>query len=110
MILLFDIGNTNTHVGLADGRRVVKQADVLTRDWAGGGARARVKKFVGSQTITGAILCSVVPAATPAVRRAVRQLWKRDTLELNAKTVRGIGIDYPKPASIGPDRLANAVA
>ena len=24
--------------------------------------------------------------------------------------MRGVGIDYPKPASIGPDRLANAVA
>jgi type III pantothenate kinase len=24
--------------------------------------------------------------------------------------VRGVGIDYPKPATIGPDRLANAVA
>ena len=25
MILLFDIGNTHTHIGLADGRRVLKQ-------------------------------------------------------------------------------------
>jgi len=33
-----------------------------------------------------------------------------DTLELNAQTIRGVGIDYPKPASIGPDRLANALA
>jgi type III pantothenate kinase len=31
-------------------------------------------------------------------------------LELTPKTVRGVGIDYPKPSSIGPDRLANAVA
>ncbi|HEX7571083.1 MAG TPA: type III pantothenate kinase, partial [Verrucomicrobiae bacterium] len=31
-------------------------------------------------------------------------------LELTAKSVRGVGIDYPKPDSIGPDRLANAVA
>ncbi|HXF10689.1 MAG TPA: type III pantothenate kinase, partial [Desulfuromonadaceae bacterium] len=31
-------------------------------------------------------------------------------LELNAKTVRGVGINYPRPQTIGPDRLANAVA
>ena len=31
-------------------------------------------------------------------------------LELTPKTLRGVGIDYPKPGSIGPDRLANAVA
>jgi type III pantothenate kinase len=110
MILLFDIGNTNTHLGLADGRRVVRQADVPTRDWFDGKAAAQVKRFVGKRKLAGAALCSVVPAATPRVRRAVRDLWKLDVLELNAKTVRGVGIDYPKPASIGADRLANAVA
>jgi len=110
MILLFDIGNTNTHLGLADGRRVVKQADVPTRDWSSGRAAAQVKRFVGARRLAGAALCSVVPSATPPVRRAVQKLWKLGTLELNAKTVRGVGIDYPKPASIGADRLANAVA
>ena len=29
---------------------------------------------------------------------------------MSPKTLRGVGIDYPKPHSIGPDRLANAVA
>jgi type III pantothenate kinase len=29
---------------------------------------------------------------------------------LNPKTLRGLGIDYPKPQTIGPDRLANALA
>ena len=110
MILLFDIGNTHTHVGLADGTRVVKQADILTLAWFGGGAAARVKKFAGKNKITGAILCSVVPRATPLVRKMVRSGWKLAALELNAKTIRGVGVDYPKPDSIGPDRLANAVA
>jgi type III pantothenate kinase len=110
MILLFDIGNTHTHVGLADDRRVLKQTDIPTLTWFGGGATALVKKFAGKKNITGAILCSVVPRATPFVRRTVRAAWHQDTLELNAKTVRGVGIDYPKPSSIGPDRLANAVA
>ncbi|MDD5139996.1 MAG: type III pantothenate kinase [Verrucomicrobiales bacterium] len=110
MILLFDIGNTHTHIGLANGRRVLKQTDVPTLTWFGGGAAALVKKFTGAAKIEGAILCSVVPRATPLVRKTVRTIWKLDTLELNAKTIRGVGIDYPKPNSIGPDRLANAVA
>ena len=29
---------------------------------------------------------------------------------MNARAIRGVGVDYPKPNSIGPDRLANAVA
>jgi type III pantothenate kinase len=40
----------------------------------------------------------------------IRTGWKLGALELNAKTIRGVGVDYPKPNSIGPDRLANAVA
>lgn len=109
MLLLFDIGNTHTHVGLANDSRVVKQINVSTRDWAGAKAAFAVKKFAGPR-IDGAILCSVVPRATPLVRRAVRRLWKSDIFELTAGAVRGVGVDYPKPKSIGADRLANSVA
>ena len=110
MILLFYIGNTHTHVGLADGRRVLKQANIPTLAWFGGGAAALVKKLIGRKKLAGAALCSVVPKATPLVRKTVRALWQLETLELTAKNITGVGIDYPKPASIGPDRLANAVA
>jgi type III pantothenate kinase len=110
MILLFDIGNTHTHVGLANDERVVKQINIPTREWSGGKAAARVKKFVGAKKISGAILCSVVPRATPLIRKTARAFGKLEVLELSPKTLRGAGIDYPKPNSIGPDRLANAVA
>ena len=110
MILLFDIGNTNTHVGVADDRRVLRQINVPTRAWFGGNAGSLVKKFAGREKIAGAILCSVVPRATPVVRKTVFTLWDLNALELTPKTVRGVGIDYPKPQTIGPDRLANAVA
>jgi type III pantothenate kinase len=110
MILLFDIGNTHTHVGLANDRRVVKQMNIPTCDWFGGNAEVRIKQFVGTKKIANAILCSVVPRATPEVRKTVFKIWKLNPLELNSKTVRGIGVDYPKPNSIGADRLANAVA
>jgi len=110
MILLFDIGNTHTHLGLADKKRVVRQADIPTFAWLAGGGPGRVKNFIGTSKIEGAALCSVVPRVTPIVKKYVRAEWKHETLELNAGTVRGVGIDYPKPNSIGPDRLANAVA
>jgi len=110
MILLFDIGNTHTHIGLANSKRVVKQTNIPTREWFGGNARGQIVKFAGAKKIKGAVLCSVVPRATPQVRKTVRAVWKLDPLELTPKTLRGVGIDYPKPNSIGPDRLANAVA
>ena len=123
MIFLCDIGNTNTHLGLADERRVVMQADVPTVDWFSGEALASVRRFVGPAKLEGVALCSVVPQATPLVRKAISdlrtarpqanqraELELRAPLELTAKTLRGLGIDYPKPHTIGPDRLANAVA
>ena len=110
MILLFDIGNTHTHLGLASDRRVLKQTNMPTRDWFGGRAKAAVKKFAGAGKITGAALCSVVPRATPLVQIAVRSVWKLSALELAPATLCGVGIDYPQPKTIGPDRLANAVA
>jgi type III pantothenate kinase len=129
MILLFDIGNTHTHIGLANDRRVLRQINVPTREWFGGKAKSQAAKFVGAKTINGAVLCSVVPRATPFVRKFVIQLGAPASstarkkihqharpeagvplLELTPKTILGVGIDYPKPNSIGPDRLANAVA
>jgi type III pantothenate kinase len=110
MILLFDTGNTNTHLGLANARRIIKQANVPTEAWLNGGVKDLLLKFAGRNEIKGAALCSVVPKTTPLVLKAVWQLWKVDALELTPKTLRGVGIDYPQPKTIGPDRLANAVA
>src|ERR1051325_1910721 len=110
MMLLFDIGNTHTHVGLASARRVLRQMNLATAEWYGATAEKRLRKFVGRTSIDGAALCSVVPKATPKVRAASRKFFHHDCLELTPKTIVGVGIDYPKPGTIGPDRLANAVA
>lgn len=110
MVFLLDIGNTHTHLGLADNRRVLKQANIPTSSWLKGGAEKQVAKFVGSASLEGVALCSVVPRATPLASRLLRRGWNLDCLELTPKTLRGVGIDYPRPDSIGPDRLANAAA
>jgi type III pantothenate kinase len=110
MILLFDVGNTHTHLGLANDERVVKHLNIPTAKWLDRGAGVLVKRFVGRNTIAGALVCSVVPRATPLARQMVRAAWKLDLFELNSQTVRGVGINYPKPKTIGADRLANSVA
>lgn len=110
MLLLLDIGNTHTHVGLATGTRVLKQADLRTADWNRAEAGRQLESFVVGTHLQGAALCSVVPRATPLVRRALCRHWQLDCLELTPSTLRGVGIDYPRPETIGPDRLANAVA
>jgi len=110
MFLLFDIGNTHTHIGLADADRVGRQVDVLTKGWGDEEALRRLARLAGSRPFTGAAVCSVVPEATPKVRAAVRECWGLPLFELTHRTVTGVGIDYPQPARIGPDRLANAIA
>src|SRR6185295_5285457 len=69
-----------------------------------------VRQFVGKTPLTGAALCSVVPRATPHVIRATKRQWNATPLTLTPATICGIGINYPRPKTIGPDRLANAVA
>ena len=110
MILLFDIGNTHTHLGLADDHRVARQANILTTGWFDGSAGQQVEKFVGKSRLEGVALCSVVPAATPLAERLAKDRWNLLALELTPATLRGVGIDYPNPKTIGPDRLANALA
>ncbi len=110
MILLLDIGNTHTHLGLANGKRVLKQVNTPTANWFKGGAEHALKRFCGHARLQGAALCSVVPRATPRAVRIIKANWNLGCLVLTPKTLAGVGIDYPRPATIGPDRLANAVA
>ena len=110
MVLLIDIGNTHTHLGLANRERVIRQTDIATADWFRDEAVRRTKRFVGRRRVDGAAVCSVVPRATPLLCRAVKRVWNISALVLSAQTVRGVGIRYPRPETIGPDRLANAVA
>ncbi len=110
MILLLDIGNTHTHLGVATRGRLSRAADVPTKDWFAGTAATDLQKFMGGKKPEGAALCSVVPDATPLAVLAVQQICRVDPRELTSKTVQGIGIKYPRPETIGPDRLANALA
>lgn len=66
-----------------------------------------VTEFLGRQKVRKVVVSSVVPEKNAAILKAARKIgviWLDSTLKL------GIGIDYPKPKSIGADRLANAVA
>lgn len=110
MILLLDVGNTHTHLGLANNRRIVKQRNISTESWSNNQAGMFVTKFVAKAALDGAMVCSVVPGATPRVRHLVKAAWSLECMELTVRTVVGVGINYPNPSTIGADRLANAIA
>jgi type III pantothenate kinase len=110
MLLLIDIGNTHTHLGLANERRVFRQTNIETAAWTRGTPWKPLKRFVSGSRLDGAAICSVVPHCTPLVSKSIARLWKVSCLELTPATQKEIGVDYPNPKTIGPDRLANAIA
>lgn len=109
MLLLIDIGNTHTHLGLANRGKVTKHSNVLTSEWVTGRTQQTVANFIGSRQIDGACFCTVVPGANAPCVEFLRAHGV-PYLQLHCHTVAGVGIDYPKPETIGADRLANAVA
>jgi type III pantothenate kinase len=110
VLLLLDIGNTHTHFGFAKEGKVIRPGVVPTLDWRSDRAVDALAHAAAGRAITGVALCSVVPMATVLAGRQLRRAWKLTPFQLTHETVRGIGIDYPAPRTIGPDRLANAIA
>lgn len=100
--LLIDIGNGRTKFGLATAEDILDHRDHPTREIS----PDAVREITRGWEFDGAVLCSVVPKAVPAFR----EVFGEGLIELRHDTDIGIGIRYPRPESIGPDRLANAVA
>ena len=97
MILLLDIGNTHTHLGLAGTGAIRRQVNLPTGDWFSASGRAKLEAFVNTSRVTGAALCSVVPRATPRVRTVVRRDFGVELFEFTSRTLPDLGIDYPAP-------------
>lgn len=69
----------------------------------------RLRRHARGKVPAHIALCSVVPAATEQALKDFQRAWRLRPFQLTAETARGIGIDFPKPQSIGADRLANAI-
>jgi len=109
MILLIDIGNTHTHLGLGDENGVIETTQIATHGLTIAEETEALKRLC-RRPPSAAVICSVVPERTSAIQIALRQSFDLFGTELTHATVKGVGIDYPKPETIGPDRLANAIA
>lgn len=99
--LLIDVGNGRTKLGLSTADALLDRRELPTH----GLTEAAIRQTLAGWDFSRVVLASVVPAAVPVWRVVFPEL-----LELRHDTPMGIGIRYPKPESIGTDRLANAVA
>ena len=81
-----------------------------TKEWRNGSAGTKIENFVGGKCIEMTAYCSVVPAVNGCVERFLKSLCGRPVFKLNHTHCGELDINYPKPASIGTDRLASALA
>ena len=116
MLLAFDIGNTNIHMGLWDGERwrlswrartvTEKMPDeyaVLARNFLS-------TADVALQRIKGVVMSSVVPALTSAFQEMIWRYLSIEALTVNSGAILGIDVAIDMPEQAGADRLCNAVA
>lgn len=109
-LITVDVGNTDTVVGSFVGPD-------LEQSWRISSQRSttdEVRLMLEQMLRTGAagspsVLCSVVPSATRAWAEALHELTGRDPVEVSARTS-PIRLDVTEPDSVGPDRIANALA
>lgn len=101
--LLVDVSNSFTKLALATPAKLLQVKKIPTRELSANS----LKKAIGSWDFDGAVISSVVPKTKKALRKF---LGKKKTLHVGPDLNLGVGIDYPKPESIGADRLANAAS
>jgi len=101
--LLVDISNSFTKVALASRKRIAQRKRVATADFTAN----FLKNLIKRGGIDLVVVSSVVPKKNREIRKAagkIKILW------LSWHSRLGVGVDYPRPSSIGADRLANAAA
>ena len=99
-LLLVDVSNSFTKLALASFDRLLARKSTPTPELTPDHLHALLKDW----QFDAVVVSSVVPEKTIAVRAA----YPLPIVEVGPDTDLGVGIDYPNPASIGPDRLANA--
>ncbi|MFZ2227597.1 MAG: type III pantothenate kinase [Candidatus Nanopelagicaceae bacterium] len=112
MLLAIDVGNTNTVLGIFDGKVLVRSWRVKTDPrntsdelWLQLGA------LVAGYAITGLAVCSTVPASLREMRTMISAYFpeiRTTIVEPGTKT--GVPLLVDNPKEIGADRIVNTMA
>lgn len=116
MLLVIDVGNTNTVIGVYDG-------DVLVDHWRLGTEREKTAdewgilfrdlfQFDGIEIgdFTGMIISCVVPPVLNMLEGMAERYFRLNPIIVGPETVIGMPILYEYPEEVGADRIVNAVA
>jgi type III pantothenate kinase len=116
MLLVIDVGNTNTVVGVYEGERLVA-------DWRLTTERSRTVDEYGiqfrnlftlagldSSAIDAIAISSVVPPLNYTLEKMSHVYFNQTPLFVDHTTNTGLTIRYLSPADVGADRIVNSVA
>lgn len=121
MLLLVDVGNTQTVIGIFDDDageyRAMWRISTDKSDTADD-LRSRLCPLfemskLGFDEITHACVASVVPSLSVSWDHAVLKVWGFEAIRCTAPLAHEVGVfdaDYPRPEEIGADRVADAIA
>ena len=109
-ILVVDVGNSSTSLGLYRKGRLRRQTRFETRLTTPTRIIRAVGKLGPSTKWAGAMVATVVPSQGAVWRHTLSRLVPGPVGLLDHRSELGLPITYPHPSTIGPDRLANACA
>ncbi|MEY2502092.1 MAG: type pantothenate kinase [Verrucomicrobiota bacterium] len=101
--LLIDVSNSFVKLAFATTEKIGKPLRLATSKLTG----TAMRRILHGRKVGTIVVSSVVPKRNNAIRAAA---GAARVLFLDPKLDLGVGIKYPKPRSIGADRLANAAA
>jgi type III pantothenate kinase len=116
MLLVVDVGNTQTHFGAFRGDQLLEHwrfATVRqsTADELGAALRNLMGlRGYGLEELDASIVSSTVPQLEPEWTAMVERYLGHEMLVVGPGTKTGMAIRYDNPREIGADRLVNAVA
>lgn len=115
MILLIDIGNTSIAIGIQDRNEI--KALFRMKTVCNGRSHEEIAYIMQGVIRNhhagdpdGAALCSVVPAVTPMVVRALNESFNINPLCVSSSVATGLKFLIKNPEELGADRIANAAA
>ena len=110
-LLLIDVGNTQTVVGLDGGSEPRTWRLSTARDRTADEYVMLLRSLIGdaAESLTGAALSSVVPPVTLALRTAIQKMSGIHPVVVGPGTRTGMSLRIDNPREVGADRIVNAL-
>ncbi|MBP7078813.1 MAG: Type III pantothenate kinase [Synergistetes bacterium ADurb.Bin155] len=115
MLLVVDIGNTNTVLGITDGEKLVQRWRLVSERHTSDELAICLFNLLSiagirPAEVSGAALCSVVPPLDAHWEECIRRYLSVECLKVTNRSDIGIPVLYENISEVGADRLVNAVA